>query len=161
MPTLLTIAGVVVTLALAVALVMVVMSSSRKGVIRGSLRARKIEAGKLHTAEEYVQDKLTMTVKVDLKPDHDTVTINAEGPPADVERVTGVLRDVLAPSVIDVRQPPREARRLRSEFTVVRRTVPNARPSVVAQVDYAIPEEHGFRVHQHHRPSAAPDPGGP
>lgn len=149
MKSLLVVSGTVVVLAFAAALLAVVWSSSRRGLQRATLRKRELRMGKANTIEEYEPDKLTMTLTVESKPGHDTITINAEGPPDDVERVTGVLTDVLGPAVVDVHQPPRKAPRLRSEFTVVRRT--NVEPKVIAQVDYAIPEHAFFQVESHHR----------
>ncbi len=133
-------AGVFAILSI-VLFIMVVRSGSRPTVLRGILRVREVVIGKSRIQEHYERDTLKMTFNVETQPDKETLTINAEGSADDVEHVTGVLKDILAANAANVSGPVRragDANRLRSEFTVVRRTRKDQTPAVEAQVDFSI-----------------------
>jgi hypothetical protein len=127
-----------------VLLFLILRSSNRPTVLRGSLRYREIRLGKAHAREHFDRDSLKMTFNVDMQADRKTLTIDAEGSAEDVQHVTGVLTDIFATNAAEVRAavPPAddESATVRSRFTVVRTGRSHQVPALETKVDFAVLE---------------------
>ncbi|MBB5955820.1 hypothetical protein FHS29_002401 [Saccharothrix tamanrassetensis] len=115
--------------------------SNQPRVLRGMLAKRQLRFGKVATTEVFERDSLKMTFNVELGPDHDALTIGAEGAADSVQRVTSVLTELLAnndTAVTRVLRRAPEADRLRSRFKIVKTPRIGARPTVEAEVDFTV-----------------------